>query len=65
MNNKEYKIEVLATPHYHDSPNKPYFWCILSCTENGSWWMEMGDWSDTIENAFEEAYKFFVKFKTQ
>lgn len=27
----EYKIEVIMTPHVHDSPVLPYFWCILSC----------------------------------
>lgn len=25
----EYKIEVSMTPFYHDSPNAPYFYCIL------------------------------------
>ena len=63
MNNKEYKIEVLATPHYHDSPNKPYFWSILSIVPNGSWCMESGGWCDTIENAFAEAYQYFTKYK--
>jgi hypothetical protein len=64
MNNKEYKIEVFATPHYHDSPNKPYFWCIMSRAENCGWCNDTFGWSDTIENAFAEAYKFFVKYKT-
>lgn len=35
MKKYEYKIEVGMIPHYHDSPNRPYFWRLASInTEN-------------------------------
>ena len=40
----EYKIEVLMTPHYHDSPKTPYFWMIGSCADN-DWCTHTAGWA--------------------
>ncbi len=57
----EYKIEVLMTPHYHDSPKKPYFWMIGSCADN-DWCNHTAGWAATPEEAWKEAYAFYTKY---
>jgi hypothetical protein len=58
----EYKIEVITTPHIHDSPKKPYFWCIMSHSQNGSWCNYTSGWAATIEEAWQEAKTFYNKY---
>lgn len=57
----EYKIEVLMTPHYHDSPKKPYFWMISSYDGN-DWCAYTAGWAVTQEEAWKEAYAFYTKY---
>lgn len=58
----EYKIEVIMAPHVHDSPKKPYFWCIYSCTQNGEWSNHAHGWGATPEEAWQEAKTFYNKY---
>jgi hypothetical protein len=58
----EYKIEVIMTPHIHDNPQKPYFWCIMSCTQSGSWCNHTFGWAATPEEAWQEAKTFYNKY---
>lgn len=57
----EYKIEVLMTPHYHDSPKKPYFWMIGSYAGK-DWCTHTAGWAATPEEAWKEAYAFYNKY---
>lgn len=57
----EYKIEVIMTPHVHDSPVLPYFWCILSCCD-GTWSNCCHGWAVTPERAWQEAKTFYNKY---
>ena len=57
-----YKIEVIMTPLIHDSPNKPYFWCIMNCLPNGSWCNHTAGWAATPEEAWKEAETFYNKY---
>ena len=68
MGKYEYKIEVNVTPHYHDSPNKPYFWRLASInTENpkSDWCTSVAGWANTPEEAFAEAKRFYDKYKKE
>ena len=60
----EYKIEVIMTPHFHDSPKKPYFWCICSrINDEESLWCNSGHgWAATPEEAWQEAKTFYNKY---
>ena len=58
---KEYKIDILATPHYYDNPKQPYFWSIKSIIADdlsSDWCMEQGGWAASIEKAFSEANSY-------
>lgn len=57
----EYKIEVLMTPHYHDSLKKPYFWMISSYDGN-DWCAYTAGWAVTPEEAWKEAHAFYTKY---
>ena len=57
----EYKIEVLMTPHYHDSHKKPYFW-MLSSYDGNDWCAYTAGWAVTPEEAWKEAYAFYTKY---
>lgn len=70
MNKYEYKIEVNMEPQYHDSPipNAPYFWRLASInTENpeSEWCTSTAGWSNTPEEAFAEAKRFYDKYKKE
>lgn len=53
---KECKIEVLMTPHAHDNPDCPYFWCILEWDGDSKSWGNVGcGWAKTPDDAWEEA----------
>jgi hypothetical protein len=52
----EYKIEVSMTPYYHDSPNAPYFYCILGRREGEKWHNCGHGWGRTQEEAWKMAY---------
>ena len=57
----EYKIEVIMTPHFHDSPKKPYFWMIGSyCGKD--WCNHTSGWAATPEEAWQEAKTFYNKY---
>lgn len=49
---KEYKLEVILTPHLHDNLENPYFWCVLENLGNG-WHNVRSGWSCTLEDAFQ------------
>ena len=49
------------TPHYHDSPKKPYFWMISSYDDN-DWCAYTAGWAVTPEEAWKEAYAFYTKY---
>jgi hypothetical protein len=52
----EYKIEVMMTPYYHDSPNAPYFYRILGRREGEKWHNCGHGWGKTQEEAWKIAY---------
>ena len=52
----EYKIEVTMTPYIHDSPNAPYFYCILGRREGEKWCNYGHGWGKTQEEAWKLAY---------
>jgi hypothetical protein len=54
----EYKIEVLMTPHPHDSPNKPYFWRVIRC-DGYHWCTECFNWEETQDSAFNAAKEYY------
>ena len=56
---EEYMIEVLMTPHTHDSPNAPYFWCIKS--GRGRTRNHGHGWAATPEEAWKEALEYYNK----
>lgn len=58
LNDKTYKIEVLCNPE-----NGKYFYCILECGKHG--WFNTGicGWEDSIQEAFNVAYKNGKRFK--
>jgi hypothetical protein len=57
----EYKIEISMTPHVHDNPLQPYFWCILYL--HGKQWCNSGHgWAVTPEEAWKEAKTFYNKY---
>ena len=57
-NQKEYMIEIIMTPHYHDNLQKPYFWCILENCENEKSNRGSG-WAATPEDSFKEALSYY------
>lgn len=50
----ESKIEVLMTPHYHDNPDKPYFWSIVTDGVNSGF-----GWAKTPEKAWKKAFDYY------
>lgn len=59
-----YKFDISATPNYHDNKHKPYWWCLLGCTEGSDVWCNEGfGWAETSEKAFTEANEFYNNFK--
>ena len=68
MKKYEYRVEVGMMPHYHDSPNRPYFWRLASInTENpdSQWCTCSAGWANTPEEAFAEAKRFYDKYKKE
>ena len=57
-----YKIEVITTPHIHDNPKEPYFWCIQSCVNGGNWCTCTAGWAVTLEEAWKQAHQFYNKY---
>ena len=61
---KEYKIEVLLTPHEHDNKYQPYFWCLFCSYEDSTDWCNEGaGWAKTYKEAWEEAISFYERYK--
>lgn len=52
--NDEYVIKVNMTPHIHDNPANPYFWCVMKF--DGVWCNECSGWAKTPEQAFADAH---------
>ena len=55
---EEYVIKVTMTPHPHDNPTRPYFWCILAY--NNGWSNQGSGWAETPEMAFSNAKNYFT-----
>lgn len=61
---KIYKIEVMFdVPTDELGSSKPYFWCLLSNTGK-DWCNEACSWESTPEKAWEEAIRFYRKYKS-
>ena len=54
-----YKIEVITTPHIHNNPKEPYFWCIMSCMDGGDWCVHTAGWAITPDEAWKQAHQFY------
>ena len=59
---KIYKIEVMMFPNNELDSSKPFFWCIMSNTGK-DWCNETAGWESTPEKAWEEAIRFYRKYK--
>ena len=56
----EYKIEVSMMPNYDDSPNRPFFWCVLGRGADETKWCNFGHgWGKTSAEAWEQAYLYW------
>jgi hypothetical protein len=53
----EYAIQIGLSPHEHDNPIAPYYWCLLKF--NTDWCNECCGWSKKPEQAFEDAHKIY------
>ena len=59
----EYKIEITLTPHYHDNPMFPYFWCLLG--RNDDDWCNCGHgWAKTPREAWRRACEYYHDITT-
>lgn len=58
----DFEIVVHMQPNPHDSPNNPYFWCIMKYVFNTGWCNSGSGWSATPEQAFSDAKNYFEKF---
>lgn len=55
----EWKIDVGLTPHYHDNPKQPYYWCIFKYTNE---WCNNGfGWANSSGEAFAQALSYYNK----
>lgn len=60
--NTIYKIEIHLYPN-NDIDNSPYFWC-LQANFGKDWCTENAGWEATHEEAWEAAYRFYKKYKS-
>ena len=58
----ECKIEVIMTPHEHDSLNAPYFWSV-SCDSNQLWTIGGFGWATSPDEAWKRANECYNNFK--
>ena len=60
---RDLRILVHTTPNYHDSPNKPYFWCILEYHEGVGLTNTGSGWAETELKAFNAASRRVKELK--
>ncbi len=53
-----FNIEVNLTPNHEYYPYKPYFWIIYEDGANCG-----AGWAKTPEDAWKEAYSYYLKYK--
>lgn len=51
----DYRLVIHMSPNFHDSPNSPYFWCIMKYDDGLS--NSASGWADTPEQAFADGEK--------
>ncbi|WP_339782766.1 hypothetical protein NSQ38_15395 [Paenibacillus sp. FSL R7-0313] len=61
MQQPAYKVEIGVTPNNSDNNKQPYYWVLYVYTS--TWCNEAAGWASTPESAWEEAYRFFTRYK--
>lgn len=55
---KEYVIEVILEPHYHDNATNPFFWCLYEISEKNRCNVGCG-WAASRKSAFYDALEYY------
>lgn len=63
--NDDYRVMVHMEPNTHDSPNKPYFWCVLKYDESVGLHNMGSGWEETPERAFQAGQRWLGVLKSK
>lgn len=62
MEQIEYTIKIIMSPHHWDNEEVPYFWAINYWDgEAGAWFNKLNGWAKTPNEAWEIANKEYIK----